>query len=263
MLKIKNCLGQIFLKNKKIIKKIINYIKPKKQNNLLEIGFGNGEITKKIIKYNKKITSIEIDKFLIKKNKHKNLNIINIDILKFNLNNFFLKKKKKIRIFGNIPYYISKKILIKLIKNYKIIKDIHIMVQKEFYYSLIAKKKNKKYTKLSILVKYIYKIKILMKVNKKNFYPIPKVNSVFIKLIPKKKIYKLKNLNHLKHILNNSFKRKNKKIINNLKNIINKNILNKLKKLNINLNKRPKEISIKNFCKITNIYTKYKNNILK
>ncbi len=263
MLKIKNSLGQIFLKNKKIIKKIIYYIKPKKKNIFLEIGFGHGELTKKILKFNKKVTSLEIDNFLVKKNQNNNFNLINIDVLKFNLFNFFLKKKKKIRIFGNIPYYISKKILIKLITNYKIIKDIYIMVQKEFYYLLTANKKNKKYSKFSILIQYIYKIKFLMKIKKTNFYPIPKVDSVFIKLIPQKKKNKVINLNHFKHILNNSFKKKNKKIINNLKNIFNKNILNKLNKLNINLHKRPKEISIENFCKITNIYSKYKKNIQK
>ncbi len=257
MLKIKNSLGQIFLKNKKIIKKIIYYIKPKKKHNLLEIGFGNGELTKEIIKFNKKVTSLEIDNYLIKKNNNKNFNIINVDVLKFNFLNFFLKKKKKIRIFGNIPYYITKKILVKLIKNYKIIKDIHITIQKEFYYSLINKKKNKKFNQLSLLIKYIFKIKYLIKIKKINFFPVPKVDSVFIKLIPKKK-KKYININHFKHILNNSFKKKNKKIINNLKNILNKKILNKLNKLNINLNKRPREISTNKFYKITNIYSKYK-----
>ncbi len=256
MLKIKNNLGQIFIKNKKIIKKIIYFINPQKKNNLLEIGFGNGELTKKIIKFNNKVTSLEIDNYLIKKNNNNYFNIINIDVLKFNFWKFYLKKKKKIRIFGNIPYYISKKILIKLIENNKIIKDIHITIQKEFYESLIKKKKNKKYNSLNILTRYIYKIKCLIKIKKNHFYPIPKIDSVFIRLKPKKK-NKIININHFKYILNHSFKRKNKKTINNLKNILNKKILNKIDKININLNKRPSKISIKNFSKITYIYSKY------
>ncbi len=257
MFKIKNNLGQNFLKNKKKIKKIINFIKPKKKDVLLEIGYGNGELSKKIIKFNKNLTSLEIDKYLIKKNKKKNnkINIINIDVLKFNLLNFFKKKNKKIRIFGNIPYYISNKIFQIFIKNFQIIKNIYIMIQKEFSDSLISNKGDKKYNKLSILIKYMYKIKILMKVKNKNFKPKPKINSVFLKLKPKKKKYKLLNFNHFRHILNNAFKRKNKKLINNIKNILNKKIK---KKINIFLNKRPNKLSIKNFCKISNIYTKYK-----
>ncbi len=257
MLKIKNSLGQVFLKNKTIIKKIIKFIKPKKKDIFIEIGYGHGEISNKIIKYNKNLTSLEIDKYLIKKNKKKKIkiNLINISVLKFNFLNFFLKKKKKIRIFGNIPYYLTKKLFFIFIKNFKIIKDIHIMIQKEFCDLLIAKKGDKKYSKISILIKYIYNIKILMNIKNKFFYPKPKVNSVFIILKPRKKKYKLLNIKHLNHILNISFKRKKKKIINNLKNILNKKII---KKNNINLNKRPNKISIKNFCKITNLYSKYK-----
>ncbi len=259
MLKIKNNLGQIFLKNEKKINKIINFIKPKKKDNLLEIGFGNGELTKNFIKFNKNLTSLEIDNFLIKKNKKKftNFQIINIDILKFNLFNFFFKKKKKkIRIFGNIPYNISKKILLKCIKNFKIIKDIHILIQKELLNSVINNKKNKKYGKWNILINYIFNIKILMNIKKKYFNPKPKIDSILIRLKPKKNKFKIKKLKHLIYILNISFKKKNRKIINNLKNILNKKKLNKLK---INLNQRPKEISIKNFCKITNLYSKIIN----
>ncbi len=255
MIKIKNNLGQIFIKNKKKITKIISFIKPKKKDNLLEIGYGNGELTKNIIKFNKHLISLEIDNYLIKKNqkKNKNIKIINIDILKFNLLKLFKKKKKKIRIFGNIPYSISKKILFKCIKNYKIIKDIHILIQEEFFYSLINKKKNKKYGKWNILINFIFKIKFLMKINKKHFNPKPKVNSVFIKLQPKINKYKINKLKHFIYILNHSFKKKNRKLINNLKKIINKKNLNKL---NINYNIRPKNISVKNFCKITNLYSK-------
>ncbi len=256
MLKIKNNLGQIFLKNKKKIQRIIHFIKPKKKDNLLEIGYGNGELTNNIIKFNKNLTSLEIDNYLIKKNKKKNENIkiINIDILKFNLLNFFKKKKKKkIRIFGNIPYSISKKIILKCIKNIKIIKDIHILIQKELLNSLIKNKKRKKYGKWNILINYIFKVKLLMKIKKKYFYPKPKVDSVLIKLKPKKNKFKIKKLKYFIYILKNSFKRKNKKIINNLKQIINKNILNQL---NIDLNKRPQKISIKEFCQLTKLYYK-------
>ncbi len=250
-------LGQNFLINKNIIKKMINLINPKKNNFFLEIGSGRGELTKKIIKYTKNLITLEIDKELINitKKKIKKINILHKDILKFNFKNYL---KKKTRVIGNIPYYISHKILFKLIKNIKYIKDIHITVQKEFAESITSKKGKKKYSKITIISNYFFKIKKLLFINKKNFYPKPKVNSIFLEIKPKKKKYKLINYKIFNHILNNSFNYKNKKIINNLKNIIKKK---HLKKIGINPNIRPNKISIKKYCILSNyIYKLYKKN---
>ncbi len=248
---LKKKLGQIFLKNNKIIKKIINFIKPKKKEKFLEIGCGTGQLTKEIIKYNNNIISTEIDINLIKKiskNIIKKIKILNINILYLNFKKIY--KKKKIRIFGNIPYYISRKLIIKFIKNRKYIKNIIILVQREFAKCLISKKNKKKYCKISILAQTFFNIKILFKIKKNNFFPIPKVDSILIKLIPKKN-NKIK-FNIINHILNNCFIKKNRKLYNNIKNLFN---IKKLKYLNIiNINKRVKKISVKEFNKLTHIY---------
>ncbi len=258
MLILKKELGQNFIINKNYLYKIIKFIKPKKQQILLEIGGGKGELTKEIIKYSKNLTVVEIDYDLIKilkKNIKLNINIINKNFLYLNLHKIFNFTNKKIRIFGNIPYNISKKIIFKFIKYIDIIYDIHIMLQKELAYSLISKKGEKKYSKITILVNLFFKVKILMKVNKNNFYPKPKVNSVFLSLTTKKNKYKLDKLKikQLKHILNNSFIKRRKKIKNSLKKIININIL---KKNGININLRAENLSIKQYCLITNLYNK-------
>ncbi len=254
----KNELGQNFLTNKYYLLKIVKLINPKKKQILLEIGGGKGEITKNIIKYSKNLIVTEIDPYLIqilKKNIKKQAQIINKDFLKINLFKIFNLYKKKIRIFGNIPYNISKKIIFKLIKYKKIIYDIHIMVQKEFAYSLISKKGEKKYSKTTILTNLFYKTKILMYVDKKNFYPIPKINSVFISMKPKKNKYKLNTLKtkQFVHILNNSFIKRRKKIKNSLKNIINIKVL---QKNGIDTNLRADNLSINQYCLITNLYNK-------
>ncbi len=244
-------LGQNFLKNKKIIKKIIYLIKPKKKQNFLEIGCGQGELTNHIIKYINNITVIEIDKDLLKKlKKNKKIFIINKNILKINFLNLISKKNKKIRIFGNIPYNISNKLIYKFIKYQKYIKDIHITLQKEFAELLLAKKGEKKYSKLTVLTKSLFKIKYLIKIEKNNFYPIPKIDSIFIKLKPNKNKYKIKNFNNFSHIINISFSKKNKKIKNNLKNIIN---ISDYKNINLNLNLRPNKLTINDYCKINNL----------
>lgn len=249
-------IGQNFLKNKKTIKKIIKCIKPKKKQNFLEIGCGNGEITKEIFKYNKNIITTEIDKNLFSKTKKniKNIKILNINFLKIKFLNYF---KNKIRIIGNIPYYISHKIIIKLIKNNKLIKDIHILVQKEFAYNLIEKEGKKKYSKFTVLINIFFKIKILFNVNKNNFFPKPKVESIFLKLIPKKNEYNIKKIKYIIHILNNAFFKKKKKIINNLKIFIS---IKELKKININPSIRSFKLNYKKYIKIINLLIK-KNKI--
>ncbi len=252
MIILKKYLGQNFLKNKKIIKKIIKYIKPKKKELFIEIGCGTGQLTKEILKYNRNIIAIEIDKDIIKKINNNIINkikLLNINILYLNLKKYFKKFKKKIRIFGNIPYNISRKLIIKFIKNIKYIKNIFILVQKEFAQCLISKKNTKKYCKISILIQTYYKIKIIYQINKKNFFPKPKVNSTLIMLKPKKK--NKVNFIILNHIINNCFIKKNRKLYNNIKNIIN---INKIKNFKININKRIRNISVKKFNYLTKIY---------
>ncbi len=247
-------IGQNFLINKKIIKNIINFIKPNKKDIFLEIGCGTGQLTKELYKYTKNIIALDIDNNLIKKCKKKKNKIIflNIDILKFN----FYKYKTKFRIIGNIPYYISHKIIYKLIKNYNFIYDIHILLQKELANNLFLNIKNKKYSKTTIIINLLFKIKKIINIKNYNFQPKPKIESTLIKLKSNNNINNIKNINLCIHILNNIFNKKNKKIYNNLKKFIN---IKEFKKININPNIRINKINIKQYCKIIK-YIINKNN---
>ncbi len=247
-------IGQNFIKNKNIIMKIVKFINPKKKNFLLEIGCGNGELTKEILKYTKNIITTEIDDYLIKKTKKKikNIKILKINFLKIN---FSKLKKKNIRIFGNIPYYITHKIIYKLINNYNFIKDINILVQKEFANNLLIKKKN--ISKTTIIVNLIFKIKKIIEINNKNFIPKPKIKSILIKLTKKKNNNYIKNIKYIIHILNNIFFKKKKKIYNNLKKFIN---INEFKKIKINPNKRINQLNLEEYKKIFNFIINKKQN---
>ena len=120
----KKSLGQNFLIDKNIIKKIINLTNLKSQN-VIEIGSGKGALTEEILKKKpKSLILLEKDNNL-SKNLHskyslnKLVKIFNIDVLNFNFNNL---KKKKIILFGNLPYNISSQILVKLLRT----KNIHL-----------------------------------------------------------------------------------------------------------------------------------------
>ena len=132
----KKSLGQNFLRDKNIIKKIVNLVDVKNRN-ILEIGPGTGALTEEIIKKNPKtLTLIEKDNRLYENLKNnyfneKKIKIINQDILKYDLDKL---KKKNLIIFGNLPFNISSQILVKIIKMKNLstkLKDVVFMFQKE------------------------------------------------------------------------------------------------------------------------------------
>ncbi|WGH26095.1 MAG: 16S rRNA (adenine(1518)-N(6)/adenine(1519)-N(6))-dimethyltransferase RsmA [Candidatus Shikimatogenerans bostrichidophilus] len=249
---IKKKLGQNFLINKNIINKMINLLKKSKKNYncILEIGSGNGCLTKEIIKLKKKNIFIEIDKYFINyiKKKIKNIKnkLLNINILKCNLKKLGYKKYY---IIGNFPYYISSKLILWILKNKKYIVECLGIFQKEFVESLIAIN-NKKKTRLSVYIQMYFKIKKILLINNNNFYPKPKVNSILIKLINKN--YKLKKIIKKKKFLNlikECFKYKRKIIKNSLLDII--KIKKKMYILKNKLfKKRAEQLNLKDFIKI-------------
>ena len=157
MLKLKKSLGQNFLFDKNIIKKIVQ-IENLDNKNILEIGPGSGNLTEYLFNQRpKKIILVEKDKRFTnllrdKYENQKNLKIFNSDILKFDLEKFLLDKTI---IFGNLPYNISTQILAKFIsfKNWPpSFSKMIFMFQKEVADRILAKTNTKNYGRLAVLV---------------------------------------------------------------------------------------------------------------
>ena len=140
----KKSLGQNFLIDKNIINKILKMVKIRNKN-IIEIGPGRGALTDEIIKMKpKKLILIDEDK---------RINVINYDILKFDLEKLL---NKNYIIFGNLPYNISSQIFVKLIRlNWPpIFKDLVLMFQKELGEKILGKFSSPNYGRLSILSNY-------------------------------------------------------------------------------------------------------------
>lgn len=244
MLKFKKSLSQNFLIDHNIKDKIIEKIKVKDTDIILEIGAGEGSISEKISNMAKKSHFIEIDKTYIKKlktitNKDKS-QIHNDNIINFNIKDI-VKKYKKIRILGNVPYKISTKILLLLITYFKNITDIHLIVQKELADKLILKSSNKKYCKLSIKMNFFFEIKKLFDIKPQSFYPQPKIMSSFIRLKTKKLKQNIDNIKLFDKILTTAFNNRRKKITKSIKNVEIKNVAEE---------KRPTNTSLEEFILI-------------
>ncbi len=191
MFKHKKKLGQNFLTNKEIIKKIAEIGNINKNTNIIEIGPGSGNLTEELIKKNpKKIYAIEFDKDLTNylekiKNNYKNFNYTISDALTFDEKSIF---KNNSIIFGNLPYNISLKLLIKWIYSDPwppFYNQMILMFQKEVADRIIAKSNTKKYGRISILTDARLNVQFHFNISKKEFSPEPKVDSSVLSFTPK------------------------------------------------------------------------------
>ena len=261
MFKPKKSLGQNFLIDNNIIDKIIK-LSDIKDNNIVEIGPGSGNLTKKIITQNpKSLILVEKDQNLTNNLKNefnlvRNLKIYNEDILKFQLED---KIKTDSIIIGNLPYNISSQILAKLIK-FKVwlpkYKKLVLMFQKEVADKIVAKHKTSSFGRLAILTNSRLKVTECFNVSENCFYPIPKVKSTVLVFEPIiNKDFVVQNVSSLEKITHIFFSKK-RKMINKAFNTLFKKPHLVAKKNKIDLSLRPNQISEKQFYKITESYEK-------
>ena len=192
-------LGQHFLISQTVAKKIVDAARITKKDVVLEIGTGKGILLAPLCQNAHKVISIEADSTLYKESIDKFSKTPNLELIQGD----GFKSDEKFSIFvSNLPYSKSRKAIEWLIqKNYS---HAVVMVQKEFYEKLNAKGKNRK--AISILVNYSNEIEKISNVNKNNFTPPPRVDSVVLKLTRKKTLSKelIQTVNKLF-----SYKRKN------------------------------------------------------
>ena len=256
----KKSLGQNFLIDANIIKKIVNLVEVK-NNNIIEIGPGQGALTEEILKKKPKTLSlIEKDasffkELKLKYTKKNNIKIYNKDILSFNLEKICLKNSI---IFGNLPYNISSQILVKIIKFKKWTPnfvDLVLMFQRELGKKIIGKYPSTDYGRLSILTNYRLKIIKNFLISPNCFKPKPKVTSMLIHFQPKKLgTHIIKKINNLEKITNIIFSNKRKMINKNIKKLLSLNKIQKISDLKLSL--RPSEIRPEIYYKITELFEK-------
>ena len=261
-IKAKKSLGQNFLIDKNIIKKIVEVGNILSKSTVLEIGAGTGNLTEYILKKNpKKLFIIEKDEKLVEQLKErfdKKIHIINEDVLNVSEN---LICPDKLIVYGNLPYNISTQILSKWITNdyqHNWYENYILMFQKEVADRILAQTNSKNFGRLSILSNWKLDVKKILNVNASCFVPKPKVQSTLLKFTPKKNYLKLKNSKNLEIVTRVFFNQRRKKIKKPLNQLFKKSgkIVEKLK-LNIDL--RPQNLSPETYYLITKEYESLRN----
>tara|TARA_Y100000591_G_C21679460_1_gene617296 strand:+ start:87 stop:866 length:780 start_codon:yes stop_codon:yes gene_type:complete len=252
----KKSLGQNFLVDQEILKKISNIINIKDRI-VLEVGPGTGNLTKHILKKKpKKFYVVEKDDLLVKELKNnfcEKLIIINDDILKVKEEMLF---NEKVIVFGNLPYNISTEILTKWIINSKKnfwFENLILMFQKEVADRIIAKFNTSNYGRLSIIANWKLNIEKIIDIMPESFSPKPKVVSSLLFFTPKKNYKNIKDSKNLEKITRIFFNQRRKMIKKPFNQIFNGN-REILKKLKIDLNLRPQNLDYETYYRLTNEY---------
>jgi 16S rRNA (adenine1518-N6/adenine1519-N6)-dimethyltransferase len=245
----KQKLGQHFLINNKVIEKIIDYASIKRDEIILEIGGGTGNLTAKLCERAKKVIVIELDKNLADiLSTLQGVEVIIGDALRIDFPTFD-------KTVSNIPYSMSSDITFKLLK-YDFIRAI-LMYQLEFAKRMVAVAGTKEYSRLSVCLNYKAKVSILDRVPRSAFSPPPQVESAIVKLVPIQPPFRVVDENFFKKFIRGIFTQRRKKLkgaILNASNLIGiadvHNIVNKIPKNFLNC--RPYELKPDEIAEISN-----------
>ncbi len=199
MIKAKKSLGQHFLIDDRFSRRIVEAVSPTERDILIEIGPGNGAITRLLLGSCGYLTAIEIDPRFVEQLRRDipsaNFNLIVADVLNVNwqaaiqysINEWRklypgINEAPRVRLVANLPYYISTPIIERLIKLGKQIFDMTLMLQEEVVDRIVSAPGGKAYGYLSVVVQYHAEATKLFRVPPTAFQPVPKVWSAILRL---------------------------------------------------------------------------------
>ncbi|MDH5594252.1 MAG: 16S rRNA (adenine(1518)-N(6)/adenine(1519)-N(6))-dimethyltransferase RsmA, partial [Gammaproteobacteria bacterium] len=214
--------GQNFLHDPNIISRIIDAIHPRDDQQLVEIGPGQGALTSFLLDRINHLDVVELDRDLVtllrkKFSDTEKLTIHSADALKFDFCSLGTQGNK-IRLIGNLPYNISTPLIFHLLEQSHCISDMHFMLQKEVVERMAAQPATKAYGRLTIMVQLFCTVEKLFTVPPGAFNPPPKVDSMIVRLIPHESPqYEIKNKTVLQELVNQAFSQRRKTLRNALK----------------------------------------------
>ncbi|MEG0994383.1 MAG: 16S rRNA (adenine(1518)-N(6)/adenine(1519)-N(6))-dimethyltransferase RsmA [Bacilli bacterium] len=254
----KKSLGQNFLKDTNLVKKIVSCVNLTKKDLVIEVGPGFGIMTNIISDEAKSVLAYEIDKrledeLLLLADRKKNITFIFDDFLKRNIKDDIKDfKYNKLYFISNLPYYITTPIITSLIDQLVEVDAMVVMVQKEVGDRFCAKPQSKNYGSLTVFLNYYFKITKQFVIKKEAFVPSPKVDSVVVLFERKKELLNVADFNHFFKLVRDSFRFKRKTLRNNLKDYNFDVIEEVLKKFNKSSSSRAEELPLDIFVEISN-----------
>lgn len=264
-------LGQNFLIDGNIIRKICEGSSITEADGIIEIGPGIGTLTQQLSKYAKKVVAIELDKSLLPildetLSECENVKVINEDALKIDLKKLIEEEFKglNVKVVANLPYYITTPIIMKLLETKLDIEKIVVMIQKEVAERMQSDPGSKVYGALSVAVQYYSNPQIIANVPSNVFIPRPNVDSAVIMLdVYDKSPVEVIDDKTMFNVVKSAFGQRRKTLLNALSGgnlgLSKEEISNVLEQADIDPKKRGEVLSIQEFANISNVISKLKN----
>lgn len=261
--KFSKSLGQNFLIDGNVVRKIASEANITKEDYVLEIGPGMGTLTEELALNAKKVVAVELDRKLIPVlqdtlAQYKNLEVINADILDVNIEELIEEKLGggPVKVVANLPYYVTTPIIGALLERHLKIESITVMVQKEVAERMSAAPGSKTYGSLSVFVGFYTEPEMVLKVPNTVFMPRPKIDSAVIRLNLKKQLPDIDTEKFFK-VVKAGFSKRRKTILNALStygfSIDKDSIREALEKSGIKPEERAENISVEEFIKLSTI----------
>ena len=268
-IKANKSLGQNFLIDDTVIEDIVGGASIGKDDLVIEIGPGLGSMTALLVEKAKKVICVELDKKMIKILNDRfiaddNIELINEDVLKLDLNKLIKQEKeqneiKDVKIVANLPYYITTPIIMKLLEENLDIVSITVMIQKEVADRLIEIPSGKNTGAITYTVYYYCECKKIREVENTCFVPMPEVTSEVINLkLRKEPAVKVENKKVFFNIIKSAFMQRRKTLLNAL---VNTGVFKSkeegaesLRKLNLREDIRAEKLTIEDFARICNYF---------
>lgn len=268
----KKSLGQNFLIDTNILRRIVGFAELGESSGAIEIGPGIGALTEQLARSSQKVVAFEIDQRLLPiladtLSPYNNVKVIHKDVLEANVQEVVdteFANVEDIMVVANLPYYVTTPIIMKLLEEHLPIRGIVCMLQKEVADRISASPGTKDYGSLSIAVQYYTQAETVMIVPKTVFVPQPNVDSAVIRLTRREKpAVSVKDEKFFFQVTKASFAQRRKTILNNLTSQLpdgkqkKEEILNALQSADIEPSRRGETLSLEEFGRLSDALYDY------
>lgn len=251
--------SQHFLVDRNILNKVIRTAQVEKEDVVLEVGPGLGEMTLALARQVEKVIAVEIDPKLVailnkKMKDYPNVEVVKGDILKVDFRQFLKREGHPIKVVANLPYQISTPLLFRFIESKEAFSTFTLMLQREVAERMVAPPGRKEYGPLSIFIQMFSDVSIRFFIKPSAFFPPPKVESAVVHMVWKEKpMIETNDEEWFKRVVRACFGYRRKTLVNALKHselFLPEPVELKMEAIGIDPRRRPETLTIQEFASL-------------